>query len=257
MASDEHKRASERAAALEAERQQLVAEQKRIADDAAIALLKGLDPDLEDDSKVQNVKDLLSEEQLSQLRRRFDERKGSPQPLPITKPPITKPTPEALRDSRCEPTPHPTHPSPPPKMTPPRGIPSTSDSPVPPSGDKILVVDDDPDVLTVLSETLREEGYVVWRANDGVEALKRLFQMPRCDLILLDIMLPRLNGPDFLEILDVSPFSSVPVILISAASRPEGRLVEDDRFVFVKKPLHFEQLLSTVRNRIREGKGWR
>jgi CheY-like chemotaxis protein len=284
--SGEHKRVSERAAALEAERQRLALEQKKVADDAALSLLMGLDPDLED-SKVQHLKDMLTEEQIDKLRRGYEEvvRKSEAPVLPVTRPPITRPTPEALRDSRHEstPLPHPaTMPSPPPKMTPPRGgipIPESAyvssgaprpiippvtfpprpgrREPEPPSsGYKILVIDDDASILDVLAETLRLEGFIVWRARDGVEGLKRLFQMPRCDLILLDIMLPRLNGADFLEVLDASQYSSTPVILISAAARPGRGLITDDRFVFVAKPIQLDLLLDTVRRRIAESKGY-
>ena len=61
------------------------------------------------------------------------------------------------------------------------------------SGKKILIVDDEPDILDLLHYTLNQNGYDVERASDGEEALKKASEfMP--DFILLDIMMPRRDG---------------------------------------------------------------
>ena len=59
---------------------------------------------------------------------------------------------------------------------------------------KILVVDDEPDVVTLLETTLKSEGYVVLPAYDGIAALD-ICNTDKPDLVLLDIMMPMMSGP--------------------------------------------------------------
>lgn len=146
----------------------------------------------------------------------------------------TRPAPDVLAASRSEPT------YPPPNET------------TPTSETKILVVDDDPAIRESLVEVLTDEGYLVWQAQDGWEALKRVFEMPRVDLILLDIWMPKVTGDEFLEVYDKSPMAGAPVIIISAGSPPVGGY--DDRFIFMRKPLDLDTLLATVRRHIVEGR---
>ncbi len=237
MSDETKKRESQRAldASREAERQRLVDASKGRAQEALGSLLNDF---LEEDTAVRNAKDLLSDEQREVLEARLRALPAPATPTPITKPTVTRPSPDQLSASRHEPSfrPHETIPSPPP------GPPSESD--------KILVVDDDQDIRSVLSETLREEGYVIVCAVDGIDALKQLFRMKRCDLILLDISLPRMSGIELAETLLDSPWAHVPIILISAA-KPE--LVEDhEHYVFLQKPLRLDSVLATIRDRIRE-----
>lgn len=149
---------------------------------------------------------------------------------------VTRPSPARLAETRSEPDELPED-EPPTEILPPPG-----------SGVKILIVDDDADVISTLREILSEEGYRVWTASDGLEGLERLFTMPRCDLILLDLMMPRASGMDFLRVFDKTQHSQIPVLIISAYRPRPGEL--DDRFIFLGKPLALEALLATVRKHV-------
>ena len=81
----------------------------------------------------------------------------------------------------------------------------------------VLVVDDVPDNLLVVSDLLREAGYAVRAANSGTVALRYAAQEPRPDLILLDIMMPGMDGYEVLRLLkDDATTADIPVIFLSA-----------------------------------------
>ena len=77
---------------------------------------------------------------------------------------------------------------------------------------RILVVEDDFDIQELLQNFLQEAGYEVAVANDGVEALS-LFADQRYDLIVLDIMLPKIDGYGVCEL--IRKQSDVPIIMLS------------------------------------------
>lgn len=151
----------------------------------------------------------------------------------------TRPSPAVLRDSRAEPD----------EPLELEGIESE-----PTSGAKILVIDNDTDIIEALRSALGEEGYRVWTATDGLEGLERLFEMPSCDVILLDLLMPRVDGLSFLRVFDryiaklddLGVGGSPPsVVIISGQRPPPGDL--DDRFVFMGKPLDLDTLVRTIR----------
>jgi two-component system chemotaxis response regulator CheY len=80
----------------------------------------------------------------------------------------------------------------------------------------VLIVEDDPDILSSLAEVIREEGFEVETAANGYQALSRVeARMP--DLILLDLMMPLMDGWRFLELARQRfPSLSTPVVLLSA-----------------------------------------
>src|SRR5258706_2802254 len=81
-------------------------------------------------------------------------------------------------------------------------------------GGRILVVDDEPMVRDTLGQLLAEEGYIVDVAVDGADALDRV-HAARPDAILLDLMMPNMNGRQFLQALRDDPtYSSVPVLIM-------------------------------------------
>jgi CheY-like chemotaxis protein len=111
----------------------------------------------------------------------------------------------------------------------------------------ILLVEDDFDVREALAETLRDEGYAVECAVDGVQALDYLRGGGRPGLILLDLMMPRMSGSEFRMVQKVDPqLADLPVVLISADGRMEekARILETDGAI--KKPIDVDELLSTV-----------
>ena len=88
----------------------------------------------------------------------------------------------------------------------------------------ILLVEDDFDVREALAETLRDEGYAVECAVDGVQALDYLRAGGRPGLILLDLMMPRMSGSEFRMVQKVDPqLADLPVVLISADGRMEEK----------------------------------
>ena len=80
---------------------------------------------------------------------------------------------------------------------------------------KILLVDDDRDILSVYEEVLKDEGYEVVSAVNGEEGLEKITSTP-FDLVLLDIMLPKIDGMTLLEQLKNSPTNAAsPVIMLT------------------------------------------
>lgn len=114
----------------------------------------------------------------------------------------------------------------------------------------VLIVEDDEGVRQSLGDVLRQEGYVVETACDGEEALERLQREPLPSLIVLDLMMPGMDGVAFRSRqLSDERIAGIPVIVISA--RPDvaeqARLLNADDFL--AKPMSFEELIHVVQNR--------
>lgn len=112
---------------------------------------------------------------------------------------------------------------------------------------KILIIDDDIHIGNMLEETLLQEGYRVFRAYSGTEALLALAQF-RPDLILLDLMLPGLNGEDVLP-----KIKGIPVIVVSAKAEPDHKveLLLGGAADYVTKPFHMKELLARISVQLR------
>ena len=91
---------------------------------------------------------------------------------------------------------------------------------------KILVVDDEPNIREIVGQYLRRDGYTVVSAVDGEEALQ-LYKRERPDLVVLDLMLPRLSGLEVYRRLLRSEVAKhrVPLIMLTARGEEEYRLV--------------------------------
>ena len=113
----------------------------------------------------------------------------------------------------------------------------------------ILIVEDDEGVQQSLAALLRDEGYEVETVNDGTTALRRLTEGPPPSLILLDLMMPQMDGIEFRsrQLAD-SRIANVPVIVVSA--RADGRRTAEriGAADFLPKPMSFEALLHAVQN---------
>jgi CheY-like chemotaxis protein len=112
----------------------------------------------------------------------------------------------------------------------------------------ILVVDDDDDIRTALAEVLRDEGHEVRCAANGREALALLrSSAPPC-LVLLDLMMPVMNGWEFREQQLADPaLAEIPVFVISAAGNVAEAPVPADQFI--PKPIKIDHLLTVVADR--------
>ena len=118
------------------------------------------------------------------------------------------------------------------------------------SGTTILVVDDDPDILMILKDNLKLDGYRVLCARDGREALD-LFDSRRIDLIVLDLMLPDLDGLQICR--TVRAGSRVPIILLTAKDAVSDKVLglecgADD---YMAKPFDYLELAARIRARLR------
>ncbi len=107
----------------------------------------------------------------------------------------------------------------------------------------VLVVDDESDIRQALAEVLVYEGFDVAAARDGQEALEKARALhPR--LVLLDLMMPRMNGWEFRQAQKGDPdVARIPVVIISAFA-PSGEL---DAEGYIEKPFDVDQLVSAVR----------
>jgi len=114
---------------------------------------------------------------------------------------------------------------------------------------QIMVVDDDQDTVTILARHLQREGFVPIEANSGAQCLK-LIQENEIDVILLDLMMPDMDGFQVVKALRQNPLTAeIPIIMITARddldARAEGmRLGVSD---FLAKPVFRRQLASRVR----------
>ncbi len=118
---------------------------------------------------------------------------------------------------------------------------------------RILVVDDDEDLRETVAFALRRGQYQVVEAADGREALKQMRQaLP--DLVLLDLMMPRLDGRGFLAARQADPsLASVPVVIMSAWHREAQTLREQGHVQAVlRKPFSTAELLRTVNRLLAE-----
>lgn len=110
---------------------------------------------------------------------------------------------------------------------------------------RVLVVDDESDIRQALAEVLADEGFEVVAAGDGLEALAKARAL-RPVLVLLDLMMPRMNGWEFRRAQKCDPeVARIPVVIISAFAAPQGG--ELDAEGYIEKPFDVDQLVSAVR----------
>lgn len=118
---------------------------------------------------------------------------------------------------------------------------------------RILVVDDDPEILNLLRRGLGYEGYVVEEAKDGKEALVKAHASPP-DLVILDVMMPRLDGMEVCQRLRQA--GDVPILMLSAKRTVPDRIAGLDRGAddYMVKPFAFDELLARIRALLRRGR---
>lgn len=110
---------------------------------------------------------------------------------------------------------------------------------------KILVVEDEPDIQELLENFLQEAGYTVTAANDGLEAMS-VFAQSRFDLILLDIMLPKIDGFTVCEF--IRKQSQIPIIMLTALNGEEEQIRGLDLLVddYITKPFSMPVLIRKI-----------
>ncbi|OGS11332.1 MAG: hypothetical protein A2234_10740 [Elusimicrobia bacterium RIFOXYA2_FULL_58_8] len=117
------------------------------------------------------------------------------------------------------------------------------------SGQKIVMIEDSKAASTVLKEVLAAEGYTVLHAADGVAGLA-LARREKPDLVLLDLLLPKLNGYDVCNALMRDNLTRhIPILIISTLDNPES--VEKAKLCgarnFLKKPYQLDDLLREIK----------
>lgn len=111
----------------------------------------------------------------------------------------------------------------------------------------ILIVEDDMDIHHLMKEVLRKENYSTFDAYSGTEALMVL-EKEKIDLILLDLMLPGLNGEEIIK-----RIQNIPIIVISAKIAPEDKVnvLLEGANDYITKPFNTEELLARIKVQLR------
>ena len=113
---------------------------------------------------------------------------------------------------------------------------------------RILVVDDDEMVLMALNELLKPEGYEIDSAGSAKDALNKIDES-RYDLLMLDIIMPEMNGLELCKIIrDREDYRETPIVFLTAKSREEDKVLglEAGANLFLSKPISPEKLLGIV-----------
>ena len=113
---------------------------------------------------------------------------------------------------------------------------------------RVLVVDDEPDLVRVLEFGLKASGYAVEVASDGQEGLKKAREI-KPDVILLDLMLPKLDGYKVCRLLKFDDrFKHIPIIILSARTQEGDQTLalEMGANRFVTKPYDFSEILGYI-----------
>jgi DNA-binding response OmpR family regulator len=122
---------------------------------------------------------------------------------------------------------------------------------------KVLVVEDDSELVELLSFNLKKAGFAVGTAADGIEALKKARSLLP-DLILLDLMLPELDGFAVCEILREAPqTATVPIIMLTAISGQMARLIglEAGASEYISKPFSPKNVVMRVEGWLAKNRG--
>ena len=111
----------------------------------------------------------------------------------------------------------------------------------------LLIADDDPDLRLLLHTTLEEPAYRILEASDGESAL-HLVRQERPDAVILDRMMPKLDGLEVARAVLADPaIRHIPLILLTALEQPAAGEAAPEVFAYLVKPFSPLQLLETVR----------
>jgi CheY-like chemotaxis protein len=113
---------------------------------------------------------------------------------------------------------------------------------------RILIVDDDPDIREVLSDLLSGMGHEVRTACDGLAALDLLRSGPQPAVVLLDMMMPRLDGEGFLKAIRLTPeIAPGRIVVVSGDPSARRKAAELGAAEFLAKPVELDALLGSIR----------
>ncbi|MCR4315828.1 MAG: response regulator transcription factor [Planctomycetes bacterium] len=121
------------------------------------------------------------------------------------------------------------------------------------TAERVLVVDDDPSIRMVLTKGLKKDGFEVSQAVGGQEAIKIIDSESQFDLILLDVMMPVVDGRQVLEYIRSNKIlATLPVIVLTAAGDEQttNELLASGATDFVRKPFSLTEICARVRTHI-------
>jgi CheY-like chemotaxis protein len=115
--------------------------------------------------------------------------------------------------------------------------------------DPILIVDDDRDIREILAETLEDRGFAVVTAANGLDALKLIRSLPAAPgVVLLDLMMPVMDGYEFLEERRKDgALGAIPVVIVTAGHRVERHRIDEGDSI-VPKPIDLPRLLGLLQD---------
>lgn len=115
----------------------------------------------------------------------------------------------------------------------------------------LLVADDDDLLRDLVKEVLEEEGYQVYTARDGQEAVDIFWNTSDIALVILDIMMPKMDGMEVLD--EIRERTDVPILMLTALGDSSSELacLRHGASDFVSKPFHYDILVERVKNLLR------
>ena len=113
---------------------------------------------------------------------------------------------------------------------------------------RILIVDDDTEIRDLLEFDIASSGYFVDTASDGMEGLTKALNN-KYDLILLDVMMPKINGYKICRLLKFdNKYKNIPIIMITARSQDEDKMIGEETGAdeYITKPFEFSEVLEKI-----------
>jgi two-component system response regulator MprA len=114
----------------------------------------------------------------------------------------------------------------------------------------VLVVDDQNDIVDLIVDFLRDEGYDVRGLTDGTAALTAIADQPPA-LILLDMFMPQMTGTELWEYLQSNQLADIPVVLMTASPSAAEHLLAQGATDYLAKPFDLDNLLACVERYVR------
>jgi twitching motility two-component system response regulator PilH len=118
----------------------------------------------------------------------------------------------------------------------------------------VMIVDDSNALREIIAKMLRDSGIEVISAEDGVQALEKIEQLTQLDLVVLDIVMPNMNGYDLCRHIRKNPKTqNLPVVMCSSKSEEFDRYwgMKQGADAYISKPFRPEELLSTIKQLLR------
>jgi Response regulators consisting of a CheY-like receiver domain and a winged-helix DNA-binding domain len=114
----------------------------------------------------------------------------------------------------------------------------------------VMIVDDSNALREIIANMLRDSGIEVISAEDGVQALEKIEQVTQLDLVVLDIVMPNMNGYELCRHIKKNPKTqNIPVVMCSSKSEDFDRIwgIRQGADAYISKPFRPEELLSTIK----------